>query len=232
MRGTSCFPRWAARASRNSRRRACSSSGRAGSARRCALPRGGGDRHARHRRRRRGQPLQPAAADHPPQRQRRPGQGGERARHAPRHQPACACRATPGTADGGECAKKLSAPTTSSPTARTTFATRYLAADICAELQKPLVTAAVGRFDGTVTPPCRRARQGRQADPTYRDLFPAAPPAGPVPTCAEAGILGALTGVLGSMLALEVIREIVGFGEGLVGRLLMMDAPRRCGSRR
>jgi len=45
-----------------------------------------------------------------------------------------------------------------------------------------------------------------------------------VPACAEAGILGALTGVIGSMMALEVIREIVGFGEGLVGRLLMVDA--------
>jgi molybdopterin/thiamine biosynthesis adenylyltransferase len=55
-------------------------------------------------------------------------------------------------------------------------------------------------------------------------LFPEPPPAGAVPACAEAGILGALPGVLGSMMALEVIREIVGFGEGLVGRLLMVDA--------
>ena len=57
-----------------------------------------------------------------------------------------------------------------------------------------------------------------------RCLFPEPPPPGTVPTCAEAGILGALTGVLGSLMALEVIREIVGFGEGLVGRLLMFDA--------
>ena len=56
-------------------------------------------------------------------------------------------------------------------------------------------------------------------NPTYRCLFPEPPPPGTVPACAEAGILGALTGVLGSMMALEVIREIVGFGEGLVGRL-------------
>jgi adenylyltransferase/sulfurtransferase len=55
-------------------------------------------------------------------------------------------------------------------------------------------------------------------------LFPEPPPPGTVPLCAEAGILGALTGVLGSLMALEVIREIVGFGEGLVGRLLMIDA--------
>ena len=60
--------------------------------------------------------------------------------------------------------------------------------------------------------------------PCYRCLFPEPPPPGSVPACAEAGILGALTGVLGSMMALEVIREIVGFGEGLVGRLVMLDA--------
>jgi adenylyltransferase/sulfurtransferase len=55
-------------------------------------------------------------------------------------------------------------------------------------------------------------------------LFHEPPPDGTVPTCEEAGVLGALTGVLGSMMALEAIREIVGFGEGLVGRLLMVDA--------
>ena len=65
---------------------------------------------------------------------------------------------------------------------------------------------------------------GGAPNPTYRCLFPEPPPAGSVPACAEAGILGALTGVLGSLMALEVIREIVGFGEGLVGRLLMLDA--------
>jgi adenylyltransferase/sulfurtransferase len=87
------------------------------------------------------------------------------------------------------------------------------------------VTAAVGTFDGTLT--TLRAH-GRGADgmpnPTYRCLFPEPPPPGTVPACAEAGILGALTGVVGSMMALEVIREIVPFGEGLVGRLLMFDA--------
>ena len=50
------------------------------------------------------------------------------------------------------------------------------------------------------------------------------PPPGTVPACAEAGVMGALAGILGSMMALEAIREIVGFGEGLVGRLLMVDA--------
>jgi len=105
------------------------------------------------------------------------------------------------------------------------FATRYLVSDACFFARKPLVTAAVGTFDGTLT--TLRAHQ-RGADgkpnPTYRCLFPAPPPAGAVPACAEAGILGALTGVVGSMMALEVMREIVGFGEGLVRRLLMIDA--------
>jgi adenylyltransferase/sulfurtransferase len=60
--------------------------------------------------------------------------------------------------------------------------------------------------------------------PTYRCLFPEPPPAGSIPACAEAGVLGALAGVMGSLMALEVIREIVGFGDSLVGRLLMVDA--------
>jgi len=105
------------------------------------------------------------------------------------------------------------------------FATRYLVADACYFAKLPLVTAAVGTFDGTLTTlrPHERAKDGTP-NPTYRCLFPEPPPPGAVPACAEAGILGALPGILGSMLALEVIREIVGFGEGLVGRLLMVDA--------
>ncbi|MCX7312379.1 MAG: molybdopterin-synthase adenylyltransferase MoeB [Alphaproteobacteria bacterium] len=105
------------------------------------------------------------------------------------------------------------------------FATRYLVSDTCFFAGKPLITAAVGTFDGTLTTlrPHERGRDGKP-NPTYRCLFPEAPPPGTVPACAEAGILGALTGVLGSMMALEVIREIVGFGEGLVGRMLMVDA--------
>ena len=105
------------------------------------------------------------------------------------------------------------------------FATRYLVADACYFAKKPLVTAAVGTFDGSLTTlrPFETRADGRR-NPTYRCLFPEAPPPGTVPACAEAGILGALPGVLGSLMALEVIREIVGFGEGLVGRLLMVDA--------
>jgi molybdopterin/thiamine biosynthesis adenylyltransferase len=105
------------------------------------------------------------------------------------------------------------------------FATRYLVSDACYFARKPLITAAVGTFDGSLT--SIRAHEKRAdgtPNPTYRCLFPEPPPPGTVPACAEAGILGALPGVLGSMMALEVIREIVGFGEGLVGRLLMVDA--------
>src|SRR6476660_4665714 len=105
------------------------------------------------------------------------------------------------------------------------FATRYLVSDACFFAKKPLVTAAVGIFDGTLTTirACERGKDGTPT-PTYRCLFPEPPPAGTIPACAEAGILGALPGVLGSMMALEVLREIVGFGEGLTGRLLMVDA--------
>jgi molybdopterin-synthase adenylyltransferase len=105
------------------------------------------------------------------------------------------------------------------------FATRYLVSDACFFARKPLVTAAVGTFDGTLTT-IRAHQRGPDGkpNPTYRCLFPAPPPAGSVPACAEAGVLGALTGIIGSMMALEVMREIVGFGEGLVRRLLMVDA--------
>lgn len=105
------------------------------------------------------------------------------------------------------------------------FATRYLIASTCENLGKTLVTAAVGRFDGSLTTlkPHERDETG-SLNPRYRDIFPEAPPDGMLPSCAEAGILGALPGVLGSLQALEVIKEITGVGETLVGRLLMVDA--------
>lgn len=105
------------------------------------------------------------------------------------------------------------------------FATRYLVADQCAALERPLVTAAVGRFDGSVTVlvPFLKDGDGRP-NPTYRDLFPAPPPDGLLPSCAEAGIVGALTGVIGTLQAMEVIKLITGIGEPLVGRLLLYDA--------
>jgi adenylyltransferase/sulfurtransferase len=105
------------------------------------------------------------------------------------------------------------------------FATRYLVSDACFHEKRPLVTAAVGGFDASLTTlrPFERGPEG-DPNPTYRCLFPQAPPPGSVPACEEAGVLGALTGIVGAMMALEVIREIVGFGTGLVGRLLLIDA--------
>ena len=105
------------------------------------------------------------------------------------------------------------------------FSTRYLISDACYLAKRPMVTAALGVFDATLTTirAHEKAPDGNP-HPTYRCLFPEPPPAGTVPACSEAGILGALAGVAGSLAALEVIRAIVGFGDGLVGRLLMIDA--------
>ena len=104
------------------------------------------------------------------------------------------------------------------------FETRFLAADRCAALHRPLVTAAVGRFDGSLTTLLPWETLDGVANPGYRDLFPTPPPPGLVPSCAEAGILGALTGILGSLQAAEVLKLILGIGEPLVGRLLLVDA--------
>jgi molybdopterin/thiamine biosynthesis adenylyltransferase len=105
------------------------------------------------------------------------------------------------------------------------FATRYLVSDSCFYEKRPLVTAALGGFDASLTTlrPFETGPEGRP-NPTYRCLFPEPPPAGTVPNCAEVGVLGALAGVVGAMMALEVMREIVGFGQGLVGRLVLIDA--------
>ncbi len=105
------------------------------------------------------------------------------------------------------------------------FATRYVVSDACFYERRPLVTAAVGAFDGslTVLRPYETGAEGAP-NPTYRCLFPEPPPEGVAPACAEIGVLGALTGILGAMMALEVMREIAGFGDSLVGRLLLIDA--------
>jgi molybdopterin/thiamine biosynthesis adenylyltransferase len=105
------------------------------------------------------------------------------------------------------------------------FETRYAVSDACVRVGRPLVTGSLGVFDGALT----TIRGHEQApdgtpNPTYRCLFPEAPPPGTIPACAEAGVLGALAGILGSMMALEAIREVVGFGHGLVGRLVHIDA--------
>ncbi|WP_019172620.1 molybdopterin-synthase adenylyltransferase MoeB [Pseudaminobacter salicylatoxidans] len=105
------------------------------------------------------------------------------------------------------------------------FATRYAVADACAAAGRPLVHAAVGRFDGSITvlKPFETGADGTP-NPSYRDLFPEPPPAGLVPSCAEAGIVGALTGVIGTLQAMEAIKLITGIGEPLVGRILLYDA--------
>ncbi|MHA7775577.1 HesA/MoeB/ThiF family protein [Roseibium sp. M-1] len=105
------------------------------------------------------------------------------------------------------------------------FDTRYLVSDACFFAKKPLVTAAVGQFDGSITTlrPFEENEAGEQ-NPTYRCLFPQKPRAGLLPTCAEAGILGALTGIIGAMQAMEVLKELTGTGEGLVGRMMLFDA--------
>ncbi|MFC0217169.1 adenylyltransferase/sulfurtransferase [Pseudochelatococcus lubricantis] len=105
------------------------------------------------------------------------------------------------------------------------FATRYLVADTCLAERKPLVMGALGQFDASLTTlrPFETKPDG-QPNPSYRTLFPEPPPPGSVPTCEEVGVLGALPGVVGSLMAIEVVRAIVGFGEPLVGRLLIIDA--------
>jgi adenylyltransferase/sulfurtransferase len=97
------------------------------------------------------------------------------------------------------------------------FTTRYLVNDAAYFAGKPLVDGSILLFDGqaTVFVPGHGC---------YRCLFPAPPPPGMVPSCAEAGVLGALTGVMGSIQATEAIKQILGIGEGLVSRLLIVDA--------
>jgi adenylyltransferase/sulfurtransferase len=105
------------------------------------------------------------------------------------------------------------------------FATRYAISDACHYAAHPLVTAAVGQFDGSLTTVKSYARAADGTpNPTYRCLFPEAPPDGLLPTCAEAGILGVLVGVVGALQANEILKEIVGYGASLVGRLILYDA--------
>lgn len=104
-----------------------------------------------------------------------------------------------------------------------TFATRYLVADTCAELGVPLVWGSVLRFDAQVC--VFWSRPPAPALPvTLRDLFPAPPPPGSVPSCAEAGVLGALCGIAGSIMAVETIKLLTGIGEVLYGRLAVIEA--------
>jgi adenylyltransferase/sulfurtransferase len=103
------------------------------------------------------------------------------------------------------------------------FATRYLVNDACVMLGKPNVYASIFRFEGQVSVFNYRDAEGKTG-PNYRDLYPTPPPPGLVPNCAEAGVLGVLPGIIGSMQALEVIKIVTGIGEVLSGRFLVFDA--------
>jgi molybdopterin/thiamine biosynthesis adenylyltransferase len=105
------------------------------------------------------------------------------------------------------------------------FPTRFLVSDACYFARKVLVSAAVGQFDGQISTfkPHETSPDGTPW-PTYRCLMGDIPPRGLFPACEEAGILGALPGILGSMQAMEVIKEILGIGDSLAGRLVMVDA--------
>ncbi|MFN0265319.1 molybdopterin-synthase adenylyltransferase MoeB [Tepidamorphus sp. 3E244] len=105
------------------------------------------------------------------------------------------------------------------------FATRYCVSDASFRTARRLVTGAVGRFDGSLTViAAHETAADGTPNPTYRCLFPEAPPDGTVPTCAEAGIIGALTGVIGSLMAMEAIKVVTGAGEPLIGRVLLYDS--------
>src|SRR5690348_7260876 len=103
------------------------------------------------------------------------------------------------------------------------FATRYLLTDLCHRLKKPLVAAALSPFEGQLS--TFRPYLG-DGHPCYRCLFREPPPPNLMPRCEEAGILGAVAGVLGTLQAVEVLKELLGLGDSLDGALLIYDALR------
>lgn len=105
------------------------------------------------------------------------------------------------------------------------FATRYLVSDACYLAKKTLVYAALGPLDGYVSvfKPHETQPNGLPF-PTLRCVFPEAPPAGLVANCSEVGVLGPVAGVIGTLQATEVVKEIVGIGDSLAGKLLIYDA--------
>jgi adenylyltransferase/sulfurtransferase len=105
------------------------------------------------------------------------------------------------------------------------FATRYLVSDACYLAKRPLAYAALGSFDGYVSlfKPYEKDAAGTPY-PTLRCIFPEAPPQGLVANCSEVGVLGPVAGVIGTLQATEVAKEILGIGESLAGRLLIYDA--------
>ncbi|MCY4549980.1 MAG: molybdopterin-synthase adenylyltransferase MoeB [Defluviicoccus sp.] len=100
------------------------------------------------------------------------------------------------------------------------FETRFTLNDACHEAGKVLVAAALLRFEGQLA----TFKSGLGEFPCYRCLFPAPPPPGMVPSCAEGGVLGALAGTMGSLQATEILKEVMGIGESLAGHLLIYDA--------
>ncbi len=105
------------------------------------------------------------------------------------------------------------------------FETRFVVNDACYFAKVPLVSAAVGQFEGQIaTFKAYENDADGKPMPNYRDFIGETPEPGSVPTCEEAGVMGALTGVMGSLQALEVIKEITGAGTSLAGKLLIYDA--------
>ena len=102
------------------------------------------------------------------------------------------------------------------------FATRFLINDACFFAKKTLVSAAVTEFDGQLA--TYRPWDQSGAYPCYRCLFPEPPPAGAAPNCSETGVLGAVAGIMGTLQALETMKEILRVGQSLAGRLLVYDA--------
>ena len=102
------------------------------------------------------------------------------------------------------------------------FETRFLINDACFFSKRPLVSAALGQFEGQLA--TFRAFDRDGGYPCYRCIFPEPPPPGTVPTCAEGGILGAVAGVMGTLQGVEILKEILGIGTGLAGDLMIYDA--------
>ncbi len=101
------------------------------------------------------------------------------------------------------------------------FETRFLLADACVAARRTLISAAVLRFEGQLS---TFKPHADPEGPCYRCLYPEPPPPGLVPSCSEAGVLGAVTGVMGTLQATEVLKEVLGIGVSLSGRLLIWDA--------
>ena len=183
-----------------------------------ALSRGGGRRHDRTRRlrrRRRVESPAPGAARHGGG---RPAQARVGARAHRRSQSQRERRDVRDACSRPRTRSRFSATTTSIVDGTDNFATRYLVNDACVLLGKPNVYGSIFRFDGQASVFCTTD------GPCYRCLFPTPPPPGSVPSCAEGGVLGVLPGLVGTIQATEALKLILGAGDPLIGRLLLVDA--------